>query len=144
MNYTCASCETRLSLLAGDIVTSGVCPSCQAPRPPLDEPLEVDEALFEEVVRGVEAPILVDFWAPWCGPCQIAAPEVHQTAIDMAGSAVVLKVNTDENPQLSRRFGVRGIPHFLIIKGGEVVFEEGGLFSAEEMNGWLRAALREV
>jgi thioredoxin 2 len=104
------------------------------------EPLAVDHALFDEVVKNAPVPILVDFWAEWCGPCHAAAPEVARTAADMAGKAVVLKVDTEKYPQLATRFQVRGIPNFVVFFGGRPVMQQAGLVGHEQMEQWLRFA----
>jgi thioredoxin 2 len=74
--------------------------------------------MFDEILRGARVPVLVDFWAAWCGPCHIAAPEVARTASEMAGRAVVVKVNTERYPQLAARYNVRGIPNFAVFFDG--------------------------
>ena len=81
--------------------------------------------------------MLVDFWADWCGPCKVAAPEVERTAADMAGRALVLKVDTDAYPQLASEFGVQGIPNFVVLKGGLLVVQHAGTVGRAQMKDWL-------
>lgn len=91
-----------------------------------NEPIHVTDQAFEKAVLGSDRPVIVDFWAPWCGPCRMVAPILERIADEYGGKLTVAKVNTDENPQWAERFGVRGIPTMLFVHGGEVVHQQVG------------------
>jgi thioredoxin 1 len=92
----------------------------------MSEPIHVSDAVFEKTVLQSPVPVIVDFWAPWCGPCRMIAPHLEQIAKDYDGKVVVAKVNTDENPEWAGKFDVRGIPTMLFVAGGKVVYQQVG------------------
>ncbi len=90
------------------------------------EPVKVTDAAFEKVVLESDLPVIVDFWAPWCGPCRMVAPTLEKIAKDKAGKLVVVKVNTDEDAEWAIHFGVQGIPTMLFVAKGEVIHQQVG------------------
>jgi thioredoxin 1 len=87
----------------------------------INEPIHVSDETFEKSVLQSPLPVIVDFWAPWCGPCRMVAPALEQLAKDYAGKIIVAKVNTDDHPEWASRFGVQGIPTMLFVVNGQVV-----------------------
>lgn len=92
----------------------------------IDEPIHVTDAAFEQTVLKSEIPVIVDFWAPWCGPCKMVAPTLDKLAKEYAGKLLVAKVNTDENPEWAMKYGVQGIPTMLFVAGGKLIHRQVG------------------
>ena len=92
----------------------------------VSEPVHVTDAAFEKTVIQSSVPVIVDFWAPWCGPCKMIAPILEKLANENQGRMIVAKVNTDENPEWMTKFGVQGIPTLLFVSGGKVVHRQVG------------------
>ncbi|ASV76543.1 Thioredoxin [Thermogutta terrifontis] len=99
----------------------------------MGQAIEVNETNFDKEVLQANVPVLVDFWAPWCGPCRMIAPTVEQLATELAGQAKVCKVNVDENQNLAVRYHVTAIPALMIFKGGQVVQKFTGVQSKDRL-----------
>ncbi|MCC6243716.1 MAG: thioredoxin [Gemmatimonadaceae bacterium] len=121
----CASCGT---LNRVDLARAGSSPVCGPCRTPLvlDQPIELTDATFDKVINGSSVPVMVDFYADWCGPCKMMAPVFAQFALQQKGRALIAKVDTDNNPQVSSRFGIRSIPTLTVHAGGREVARQVG------------------
>ena len=103
--------------------------------------LEITDANFDELVKNSDKPVLLDFWAEWCGPCRMVGPVVEELSKDYDGKAVVGKVNVDNNANVSAMFGIRNIPTILFFKGGEVVDKQVGAVPKSVLDANLKALL---
>ena len=106
----------------------------------MSKTIEITDANFEEIIKS-DLPVMIDFWAEWCGPCKMIGPVVNELADEYDGKAVIGKVNVDENPETSAKFGIRSIPTLLIIKGGEIVDKQIGAVPKATLAGKLDAQL---
>jgi thioredoxin 2 len=137
---TCPRCGQKNRVKAA---TAGVphCAKCGSPLPWL---VDVSTSDFASSVEASPVPVLADFWAPWCGPCRIVAPAVEKVAADLAGKIKVVKINTDEQPELSNRFGVRSIPTLILFENGSEKDRVIGARPAPALRTWVDEKIRSA
>jgi thioredoxin 2 len=134
---TCPNCQRRNRVPAA---AEGA-PRCGNCRQPLPWIVDAGDNDFAEVVEQSSLPVLVDVWAPWCGPCRRVSPVLEQLATEKRGQLKLVKINADEAPKLSERFEIRSIPTLMVLRNGEVVATQIGAASAPALRPWLEEAL---
>lgn len=136
----CKTCgrRNRVPFSARGAKCGGCGTSLPSPAEPLDVP---DAAAFDALVAASPLPVVVDFWAPWCGPCHMVAPEIQRVAASNAGRYVIAKVNTDAVPELSDRFRIRSIPTMAVFHEGRQVASVAGARPAPEIEAFIRQSL---
>jgi thioredoxin len=107
------------------------------------EPVEISDATFEEEVLKSPVPVLLDCWAPWCGPCQRMTPVMHRLAQDLAGEATVAKLNVDQNPRMSHALGIQSVPTLLLFRQGQVIGQLLGAAPVDQVAAAVRARLKD-
>jgi thioredoxin 2 len=136
LNMLCAGCGQRVRFLRARLQEQPKCPSCHQALL-AGAPAALDDASFERFIQFNDLPVLIDFWAPWCGPCRSFSPIVGQVASDLKGSLLVAKVDTDAAPGLGNRFNIRSIPTVAIFRGGVEIARESGAMPKAALLAWL-------
>ena len=138
MQLACPGCGAVNRVDAQRLEEHPVCGACKHALL-TSTPVELTTATFDGFVGRTELPIVVDFWAAWCGPCKVMAPQFAHAARDLAGRVQFAKVDTDGEPELARRFQIRSIPTLVLVNGGAEADRMSGALSAAELKRWLLA-----
>ena len=142
---TCASCGQKNRFAYQRLGEAVRCGKCKATLPAPSAPLEVDSSDdFDRLIARSSLPVVVDFWAPWCGPCRMVAPELQKVAARQAGKYLVVKVNTDVLSDLGERFGIRSIPTMAVFAGGSEVARTAGARPAADIEAFVQQAAQKV
>ncbi|PHP65317.1 thioredoxin TrxC [Zhengella mangrovi] len=137
--FTCASCGRKNRAPEGKPLEAARCGVCKTPLF-ADHPADVDEATFKRIAGGDDLPVVVDVWAPWCGPCRTMAPAFAQAADTLKGQIRFIKINADTAPGLMQAYGIQGIPTMLMFKGGKLANRVSGALPAGQIVTWAQQA----
>lgn len=134
MIVTCPACSQNNRIPAGRLLDRARCGGCKGPLGPIAKPIAIDSsASFDELLSGAKVPVVVDFWAAWCGPCRSVAPEVAKLASARQGQVIVAKVDTEALPDVAGRYGIRSIPTFIAFRDGAEVARVSGAMDAANL-----------
>ncbi|PHQ82983.1 MAG: thioredoxin [Thalassobium sp.] len=134
---TCLSCGQTNAVPFDKLAAGPKCGTCKAPLMP-DAPVDVDLATLVKAAQTDDVPLVVDFWAPWCGPCKMMGPEFAKAANALKGQARLIKLDTQKHQSAGQRYGIRGIPTMVAFKGGREVKRQSGAVSAGAITDWVK------
>jgi thioredoxin 2 len=142
---TCGACGQKNRLAFERLDAAVRCGACKRPLTPPAAPIEIGSSVdFDRLVSRASIPVVVDYWAPWCGPCRMVAPEMAKVAARQAGRLVVVKVNTDALADLGERFGIRSIPTLAVFAGGRELARTSGARPAADIEAFVEQAIGAV
>ena len=139
-HVVCSSCLTTNRVPDDKLAAGGVCGKCGKPLFN-KKPIELTSGNFDRIIAHSDLPVMVDFWAPWCGPCKMMAPVFEQAAQQLEPNMLLAKLNTENEQSIAARFGIRSIPTIAIFKGGRVVAQQAGAMDMGSLTRWAQAQL---
>ena len=140
-HVVCSNCLTTNRVPADRLAAGGVCGKCGKPLFNR-KPVELTSANFNKIIGNNELPVMVDFWAPWCGPCKMMAPAFEQAAQQLEPDMLLAKLNTENEQAIAARYNIRSIPTLAIFKGGRVVAQQAGAMDMGSLTRWAQSQLR--